>query len=74
MIRQLEDELREYDQVESGDLTLPHVEGLDQVAPFIAKVRIAQLITCLLTPNSRTNSVCETPLEGGKVCGLRAEG
>jgi HTH-type transcriptional regulator/antitoxin HigA len=42
MIRQLEDELREYDQVKSGELTLPHVERLDQIAPFIAKVRIAK--------------------------------
>ena len=37
MIRQLEDELREYDQLKSGELTLPHVERLDQIAPFIAK-------------------------------------
>ena len=42
MIRQLEDELREYDQVKSGELTLPHVERLNQIAPFIAKVRIAK--------------------------------
>jgi len=42
MIRQLEDELHEYDQVKSGELTLPHVERLDQIAPFIAKVRIAE--------------------------------
>ena len=42
MIGQLEDELREYDQVKSGKLTLPHVERLDQIAPFIAKVRIAK--------------------------------
>jgi len=42
MIRQLEDELREYDQVKSGELTLPDVERLDQIAPFIAKVRIAK--------------------------------
>ena len=42
MIRQLEDELREYDQVKSGELTLPHVERPDQIAPFIAKVRIAE--------------------------------
>ena len=42
MIRQLEDELHEYDQVKSGELTLPHVERLDQIAPFIAKVRIAK--------------------------------
>jgi hypothetical protein len=39
MIGQLEDELREYDQVKSGELTLPHVERLDQIALFIAKVR-----------------------------------
>jgi HTH-type transcriptional regulator/antitoxin HigA len=42
MIKQLEDELHEYDQVKSGELTLPHVERLDQIAPFIAKVRIAK--------------------------------
>ena len=42
MIRQLEDELREYDQVKSGKLTLPHVERLNQIAPFIAMVRIAK--------------------------------
>jgi len=45
MIRQLEDELREYDQVKSGKLALPHVERLDQIAPFIAKVRIAKGIS-----------------------------
>jgi len=42
MIRQLEDEVREYDQLKSGELTLPHVERLDQIAPFIAKIRIAK--------------------------------
>jgi HTH-type transcriptional regulator/antitoxin HigA len=42
IIRQLEDELREYDQLKSGDLILPHVERLDQIAPFIAKIRIAR--------------------------------
>lgn len=42
MIRQLEDELREYDQLKSGRLKLPHVERLDQIAPFITKVRIAK--------------------------------
>src|ERR1035438_10555663 len=31
MIRQLEDELREYDQLKSGELALPHVERLDQI-------------------------------------------
>ena len=42
MIRQLEDELREYDELKSGDLTLPNVERLDQIAPFVAKIRIAR--------------------------------
>jgi len=42
MVRQLEDELREYDQLKSGQLALPHVERLDQIAPFIAKIRIAK--------------------------------
>src|SRR5713226_4546210 len=42
MIRQLEDELREYDQLKSGELDLPHVERIDQIAPFIAKIRIAK--------------------------------
>jgi DNA-binding Xre family transcriptional regulator len=42
MIRQLEDELREYDELKSGDLTLPNVERLDQIAPFVAKMRIAK--------------------------------
>lgn len=42
MIRQLEDELREYGQLRPGKLTLPHVERLDQIAPFIVKIRIAK--------------------------------
>jgi HTH-type transcriptional regulator / antitoxin HigA len=42
MIRQLEDELREYDQLKSGELTLPRIERLDEIAPFIAKIRIAK--------------------------------
>ena len=42
MIRQLEDDLREYEELKSGELTLPHVERLDQIAPFIAKIRIAK--------------------------------
>ena len=42
MIRQLEDELSEYDQLKSGELNLPHVERLDQIAPFITKIRIAK--------------------------------
>jgi ribosome-binding protein aMBF1 (putative translation factor) len=42
MIRQLKDELREYDHLKSGRLTLPNVERLDQIAPFVAKMRIAK--------------------------------
>src|SRR3984885_10334070 len=42
MIRQLEDELREYDELKSGDLTFPNVDRLDQIAPFVAKIRIAK--------------------------------
>jgi len=45
MIRQLEDELREYDQLKSGRLKLPHIERLDEIAPFIAKIRIAKGVT-----------------------------
>jgi len=46
MIRQLEDELREYDKLKSGDLALPNVERLDQIAPFVAKMRIAKGVSC----------------------------
>ena len=42
MIRQLQDELCEYDKLKSGALDLPHVNRLDQIAPFIAKIRIAR--------------------------------
>lgn len=42
MIRQLEDELREYDELKSGELTLPSIGRLDQIAPFVARMRIAK--------------------------------
>jgi HTH-type transcriptional regulator/antitoxin HigA len=42
MVGHLEDELREYDQLKSGELALPQVERLDQIAPFIARIRIAK--------------------------------
>jgi HTH-type transcriptional regulator/antitoxin HigA len=42
MIRQLEDEIREYDEIKSGEITLPNIERLDQIAPFVAKMRIAK--------------------------------
>ncbi len=45
MIRQLEDELREYDELKSGELALPNVERLDQITPSIAKMRIAKGIS-----------------------------
>ena len=38
MIRQLEDELHEYDRLKSGELALPHMERIDQIAPFISKI------------------------------------
>jgi HTH-type transcriptional regulator/antitoxin HigA len=42
MIRRLEDELHEYDRLKSGELALPHMERIDQIAPFISKIRIAK--------------------------------
>jgi HTH-type transcriptional regulator / antitoxin HigA len=42
MIRQLEEELSEYDRLKSGEVDLPHVERLDQIAPFITRIRIAK--------------------------------
>ena len=42
MIRQLEDEVTEYDQLKSSKFALPNIERLDQIAPFIVKVRIAK--------------------------------
>jgi HTH-type transcriptional regulator/antitoxin HigA len=42
MIRQLEDELREYEEIKSGELVLPNLERLDQIALFVAKLRIAK--------------------------------
>ena len=41
----LEDELREYDQLKSGELALPPVKRIEQIAPFIAKIRIAKGIS-----------------------------
>src|ERR1039457_4996110 len=42
MIRQLEDELREYDGLKAVVLDLPHVERHDQIAPFVARIPIAK--------------------------------
>ena len=45
VIHQLAEEMREYDDLKLGKLTLPDVERLDQIAPFLARIRIAKGIT-----------------------------
>ena len=45
MIRQLENELREYDQLKGGEVRLPKIERLDEIAPLMAKIRIAKGIS-----------------------------
>jgi HTH-type transcriptional regulator/antitoxin HigA len=45
MIRQLEEELCEYDKLKSGELKLPKVHRLDEIAPFVVKLRIAKGIS-----------------------------
>jgi len=42
MIQQLEEELREYCELKAGKLNSPRTERLDEIAPFIAKIRIAK--------------------------------
>ena len=42
MVRQLEDEVREYDQLKTGDVALPRRQRLDEIAPLIVKIRIAK--------------------------------
>lgn len=42
MIRQLEDEVRDYDHLKAGQFTLPPVNRLDQIAPSVVKMRIAK--------------------------------
>ena len=42
MIRQLEDELHDYDELKAGRLALPPLQRIDQIAPFIARIRIAK--------------------------------
>lgn len=42
MIRQLEDEVREYDQLKAGEAALPPIQRLDQIAPLIVKMRIVK--------------------------------
>jgi len=45
MVTQLEDELREYDELKAGGLKLPPIEKLDEIAPFVTKIRIAKGIS-----------------------------
>jgi DNA-binding Xre family transcriptional regulator len=45
MIRQLAEELREYDRLKSGDLKLPKIDRLVEIAPFIVKLRIAKRVS-----------------------------
>ena len=42
MVRQLEEELHEYDKLKSGGLKLPKIDRLDEIAPFVVKLRIAK--------------------------------
>lgn len=42
MVRQLEEELQEYDQLKSGGLKLPKIDRLNEIAPFVVKLRIAK--------------------------------
>ncbi|MBL8241767.1 MAG: helix-turn-helix transcriptional regulator [Bryobacterales bacterium] len=42
MIEDLESQIQEYDQLKSGLYKLPVIERLDQVAPFIVRLRIAK--------------------------------
>ncbi|MFN0171546.1 MAG: hypothetical protein ACKV22_34445 [Bryobacteraceae bacterium] len=42
MIRHLEEEVREYDQLKCGNVSLPSVDRLDEIAPFIVRIRIAK--------------------------------
>jgi len=43
--RKRSDELREYDQLKSGDLKLPRIERLEEIAPFIVQLRVAKGIS-----------------------------
>jgi HTH-type transcriptional regulator/antitoxin HigA len=42
MIQQLDDEVREYDRLKSGELPLPRLHRLDEIAPFVTRIRIAK--------------------------------
>lgn len=42
MIGQLEEEIEEYDRLKAGAVTIPPLERLDQIAPFVVRLRIAK--------------------------------
>jgi HTH-type transcriptional regulator/antitoxin HigA len=42
MIRQLEEEVQEYDRLKAGSVSIPPLERLDEIAPFIVRLRIAK--------------------------------
>lgn len=45
MVRDLEDQIKGYDELKRGELAIPKVERLDEVAPFITRIRIAKGIS-----------------------------
>ena len=45
MIGQLVEEIREYAELKSGNLSLPNFERLDQIAPFVTRMRITKCIS-----------------------------
>ena len=42
MMQQLEEEVSEYDRLKRGQFDLPTIERLDQIAPFVVRMRIAR--------------------------------
>ena len=40
-----EDQIREYDALKRGELKLPKIDRLDQLAPLIARIRIARSVS-----------------------------
>ena len=71
MIRQLEDELAEYDKLKSGKFRLPTLDRLDQIAPFIVKLRIAKSVsqTGLAKRLARSKHAGDQSLRGKRVPG-----
>ena len=42
IIRQLQAEVAEYDRLKQGKVRIPPIERLDQIAPYVTKIRIAR--------------------------------